>query len=335
MDCWAAGVLAYELVVGRPPFEVKDEAKTASAIMYSNDFPLPSKYSAQWAAFVKQACRSLTRYHTQRIRRLGRWTRCVGRSTQHHTHRPDRNNGGSGSLSIPLRGRRHLLQALMKNPALRPSAAQLLEHPWVKQHTARAEAVLLPELDLPALSLSKHDFRYQVLTPPPFVLHHPARDMESVERHPQSVLTSYFLLLTSHFLLEEAHLPKLTIHMLQTQIGSPALSVAVLVGAEVLSLCGLHFDAGLQAFSIHGTHSAGPARGAVDGPPCGPAQARPGQVAACAALQGALGAVGRRQERHQPSASLPSGHEAPGEAAAAICTRSACCLLPELLNEVY
>ena len=68
VDCWAAGVLAYELVVGRPPFEVKDEAKTASAIMYSNDFPLPSKYSAQWAAFVKQACRLLTQYHISVIK---------------------------------------------------------------------------------------------------------------------------------------------------------------------------------------------------------------------------------------------------------------------------
>ena len=56
MDCWAAGVLAYELVVGRPPFEVKDEAKTASAIMYKNDFALPSKYSSQWADFAKQVC---------------------------------------------------------------------------------------------------------------------------------------------------------------------------------------------------------------------------------------------------------------------------------------
>lgn len=60
MDCWATGVLAYELVVGRPPFEVKDEAKTAAAIMHKNDFPLPAKYSARWADFVMQVlCHSI------------------------------------------------------------------------------------------------------------------------------------------------------------------------------------------------------------------------------------------------------------------------------------
>lgn len=47
-------MLAYELVVGRPPFEVKDEAKTAAAIMYKNDISLPARYSALWADFVKQ-----------------------------------------------------------------------------------------------------------------------------------------------------------------------------------------------------------------------------------------------------------------------------------------
>ena len=54
VDVWAAGVLAYELTVGRPPFEVNDEQRTASLIMYSNDLVYPARYSALWADFVKQ-----------------------------------------------------------------------------------------------------------------------------------------------------------------------------------------------------------------------------------------------------------------------------------------
>jgi serine/threonine protein kinase len=41
VDVWAAGVLAYELVVGRPPFEVEDEAQTAALIMYSDELRFP------------------------------------------------------------------------------------------------------------------------------------------------------------------------------------------------------------------------------------------------------------------------------------------------------
>ena len=55
VDIWAVGVLAYELVCGKPPFEVEDEAQTASLIMYSNSFRLPSQHSASWADFVQQA----------------------------------------------------------------------------------------------------------------------------------------------------------------------------------------------------------------------------------------------------------------------------------------
>ena len=55
VDIWAVGVLAYELVCGKPPFEVEDEAQTASLIMYSNTIRLPSAHSAAWADFVKQA----------------------------------------------------------------------------------------------------------------------------------------------------------------------------------------------------------------------------------------------------------------------------------------
>lgn len=33
VDVWAIGILAYELMVGRPPFEVEDEKETALRIM--------------------------------------------------------------------------------------------------------------------------------------------------------------------------------------------------------------------------------------------------------------------------------------------------------------
>lgn len=42
VDVWAAGVLAYELVAGRPPFEVEDEAQTAALIMYSDGVKFPA-----------------------------------------------------------------------------------------------------------------------------------------------------------------------------------------------------------------------------------------------------------------------------------------------------
>ena len=53
VDVWAAGVLAYELVVGRAPFEVKDESQTASMIMFSNNIHFPPQYSPTWADFVR------------------------------------------------------------------------------------------------------------------------------------------------------------------------------------------------------------------------------------------------------------------------------------------
>ncbi len=57
VDVWAVGVLAYELVVGKPPFEVQDEAQTASLIMHSDDirFPPPTQRqsTALWADFVR------------------------------------------------------------------------------------------------------------------------------------------------------------------------------------------------------------------------------------------------------------------------------------------
>ena len=74
VDVWATGILAYELVVGRPPFEVNDEVQTATMIMFSNNIVYPPKHSALWADFVKVA--------------------------------------------------------LEKKPHIRPTALQMLDHPW-------------------------------------------------------------------------------------------------------------------------------------------------------------------------------------------------------------
>jgi aurora kinase len=76
------GVLAYELVVGKPPFEVEDEAQTATLIMYSNDIRFPPQSSQLWADFVRSV--------------------------------------------------------LVKDPARRPSASQLMSHQWwVREETGR------------------------------------------------------------------------------------------------------------------------------------------------------------------------------------------------------
>jgi hypothetical protein len=48
-------VLAYELVMGRPPFEVDNEAHTVAKILQSNDIAFSSKFSDDWADFVRCA----------------------------------------------------------------------------------------------------------------------------------------------------------------------------------------------------------------------------------------------------------------------------------------
>jgi serine/threonine protein kinase len=55
VDVWATGVLAYELVGGRPPFEVEDEAKTVANIIYSNTIHFSDSFSPALCDFVRHA----------------------------------------------------------------------------------------------------------------------------------------------------------------------------------------------------------------------------------------------------------------------------------------
>ncbi|GLI68845.1 hypothetical protein VaNZ11_013388, partial [Volvox africanus] len=85
VDVWAVGCLAYELVCGRPPFEVEDEKQTASLIIYSNTIHFDPMATPAWADFVTQA--------------------------------------------------------LVKDPRIRPTAAALLSHAWIRTNLERAATV--------------------------------------------------------------------------------------------------------------------------------------------------------------------------------------------------
>lgn len=54
VDAWAMGILAYELVVGRPPFEKQSRAATYEHIMYRKP-ECPANLSAEAKDFVFSA----------------------------------------------------------------------------------------------------------------------------------------------------------------------------------------------------------------------------------------------------------------------------------------
>lgn len=53
VDVWATGVLAYELLMGRPPFEVDNEAETVGRILQCEDIAFDARFSPEWADFVR------------------------------------------------------------------------------------------------------------------------------------------------------------------------------------------------------------------------------------------------------------------------------------------
>ena len=149
---WATGILAYECMVGRPPFEVRDEVcrrglcliptfiecdvvgncahvaqkETAHRIMHSDQLDFPARHSAAWRDFVRRA--------------------------------------------------------LQKQPHLRPTAAQLLAHPWLKP--ARADNIPRSPTAQPVLPQSSPtsiahaaSLRTPLMSPAISVAMHAARDL--------------------------------------------------------------------------------------------------------------------------------------------------------------
>ena len=56
VDIWGVGVLVYELLQGRPPFEVATAQATADLIMHSQLESFPAGCSSQCADFISQVC---------------------------------------------------------------------------------------------------------------------------------------------------------------------------------------------------------------------------------------------------------------------------------------
>eukprot|EP00951_Prasinocladus_malaysianus_P019253 scaffold155494_cov45-Prasinocladus_malaysianus.AAC.1 len=57
VDVWAVGILAYELLIGRPPFEVAEQRMTAERIARCEDIHYPCYISSPAQDFVRSVSR--------------------------------------------------------------------------------------------------------------------------------------------------------------------------------------------------------------------------------------------------------------------------------------
>jgi len=122
VDVWAAGILAYELVLGRAPYEVPDDEAATAALIARGDaaprFPGEPLYCSADASAPAGS--------------LG-----APAPSPRALLVPGPATGGP----LPsAQWRAFVRAALTKDPAQRPTAAQLLRHPWLEGHLRRAAA---------------------------------------------------------------------------------------------------------------------------------------------------------------------------------------------------
>ena len=143
---------------GRAPFEVEDPVETAQRIMHSPPVcGFPRGTSPECISFIQQA-----RVNTTSALQL--WSACrtqqAAQFADRIVSRPQRKlicrvallwvtsrPGGPHALTVIITERQivptfacYPMQALRKQPAERPSAAAMLEHPWVRRCASAAAA---------------------------------------------------------------------------------------------------------------------------------------------------------------------------------------------------
>ena len=107
-DVWALGVLAYELLVGGPPFEADTKEETYEKILHGEVW-LPQLISPGAQQFIQQV----------------------------RTRQPMvAAHVGAFPSDAVYKCVVHQLQALQKCPDNRPSAVQQLSHAWLRSHVS-------------------------------------------------------------------------------------------------------------------------------------------------------------------------------------------------------
>ena len=119
VDTWAVGILAYEMLVGYPPFEQESRAQTYEHIMYK-DPRFPSSMSNEARAFIALALNKVS---------AGGYTFSRGGGAL---------NKVCVNIDVPWGRGTHipLAHTLPQNANSRPTVFELLKHTWIQQHCA-------------------------------------------------------------------------------------------------------------------------------------------------------------------------------------------------------